>query len=379
MKAVVLLVDDQAIVAETVRAMMADAADLELHWCDDPKLALKTAERVKPSVILQDLVMPGVDGLMLVKFFRASAATKNVPIVVLSSTEDAVTKARAFGSGAHDYIVKLPDPIELLARVRHHASAYRAHIERDLAFRQLSEARAHLKDEMTQAAEYAARLLPEPLSGDVSTSTAFAPSLDLGGDMLGFHRLADGRVTLYVLDVSGHGMGAALHGISVATVLRYRALPDTDFGAPPSVLAALCRAFPLYDYGGYHFTIWYGVYDPRTRALEYAVGGHPPALLVSKDGGVRELQAPGAFIGIDPDATFESRSVTIAPGDRVYVYSDGAYEIELAGGAMLGEEAFHEMLLAHSENLDGYVDQLRALRGGEILDDDTTVLMMRFA
>src|SRR4051812_24237819 len=90
----VLLVDDQAIVGESVRRMLADQPDVEFHFCADPSQALQVAERVQPTVILQDLVMPEIDGLLLVKFFRTHRATRDTPMIVLSSKEDPVVKAK---------------------------------------------------------------------------------------------------------------------------------------------------------------------------------------------------------------------------------------------------------------------------------------------
>ena len=105
----VLLVDDQAIIGEAVRRMLAAESDIEFHHCSDPTQALATANAIRPTVILQDLVMPDVDGLTLVKFFRANPATRDVPMIVLSSKEEPAIKAEAFALGANDYVVKLPD------------------------------------------------------------------------------------------------------------------------------------------------------------------------------------------------------------------------------------------------------------------------------
>src|SRR5262249_27526876 len=136
---VVLLIDDQAIVGETVRRMLADEADIEFHYCQDPARALPLANDLQPTVILQDLVMPDVDGLQLVKSFRANPATRDTPLVVLSSKEEPVIKAKAFALGANDYLVKLPDRLEVLARVRYHSRGYRSLLERNEAYRQLAE------------------------------------------------------------------------------------------------------------------------------------------------------------------------------------------------------------------------------------------------
>ncbi|MHB8903270.1 MAG: response regulator, partial [Thermoguttaceae bacterium] len=112
----VLLVDDQRIIGEAVREMLVDEPDIRFHFCQDPTRALQVAGEVRPTVILQDLVMPEIDGLTLVKFFRANPATRDVPMIVLSSKEEPVIKAEAFAVGANDYVVKLPDKLELIAR-----------------------------------------------------------------------------------------------------------------------------------------------------------------------------------------------------------------------------------------------------------------------
>jgi putative two-component system response regulator len=137
--AVVLLVDDQAIVGEAVRQMLAPESDIQLHFCQEPLKAIEIANKINPTVILQDLVMPDIDGLTLLKYFRANSATREVPMIVLSSKEEATTKAQAFALGANDYIVKLPDRIELVARIRHHSRGYRAQLERDEAYARLAE------------------------------------------------------------------------------------------------------------------------------------------------------------------------------------------------------------------------------------------------
>jgi signal transduction histidine kinase len=119
----VLLIDDQPFVGEAVRRLLADDPDIAFHFCADPQQAVETATLVSPTVILQDLVMPGMDGLELLARFRANPATAETPIIVLSTKEDARVKRDAFGSGASDYLVKLPDKVELLARVRYHSQA----------------------------------------------------------------------------------------------------------------------------------------------------------------------------------------------------------------------------------------------------------------
>jgi putative two-component system response regulator len=122
---VVLLVDDQAIVGAGVRRHLSGEGDIVLHFCMGAEGALEMAARLRPTVILQDLVMPGVDGLEMITAFREQEATRQTPLIVLSSKEEAATKAEAFRRGANDYLVKLPEQVELVARIRYHTRAYR--------------------------------------------------------------------------------------------------------------------------------------------------------------------------------------------------------------------------------------------------------------
>ncbi len=134
----VLLIDDQACVGEVIRRALSSEADIELHVCTDPRRALNTAMQLQPSVILQDLVMPGIDGLDLVRVWRTTPATSKIPVIVLSTEEESTVKHAAFLAGANDYLVKLPDAIELIARIRYHSSAYQAMRHRDEALDFLS-------------------------------------------------------------------------------------------------------------------------------------------------------------------------------------------------------------------------------------------------
>lgn len=120
----VLLVDDQATVNEAVQSMLASETDITCHYCCDGEAALQQAIALSPTVILQDLIMPDIDGMAIVKQLRAHSKTSDVPIIMLSTNDDATTKAKAFAIGVNDYLVKLPDQIELIARVRYHSGAY---------------------------------------------------------------------------------------------------------------------------------------------------------------------------------------------------------------------------------------------------------------
>lgn len=382
----VLLVDDQMIIAEAVRRMLAGEDDIIFHYCSDPTKAIQTAMEVKPTVILQDLVMPDIDGLTLSRYFRANPATKQVPLIVLSTKEDPKVKAEAFAVGANDYIVKLPDKIELLARIRYHSRSYIRLLERNEAYEKLVESQEALNAELRQAAEYVISLLPEPLKGDIATSWHFIPSTQLGGDSFGYHWLDENHFAIYLLDVCGHGVGAALLSISAMNVLRSQTLPHADFGDPKSVLKGLNETFPMEKQNNMFFTMWYGVYDKTTKRLTYASGGHPPAVLITGESKAKArvalLKTPGLVIGGMSDVEFSNAFIDVGKYNRLYVFSDGVYELDKPDGTMMQLDELVDLLTQPSakgvSDIDRILNHAKSLRGQKGFDDDFSLVEVVF-
>jgi len=335
-KATVLLIDDQPMIGEAVRRMLAGEADIAYHYLKDPTKALETAEAIKPTVILQDLVMPEIEGLDVVKLFRANESTREIPMIVLSTKEEASTKAQAFALGANDYIVKLPDRLELLARIRYHSKGYIAQLERNEAYQALEKSQKLLASEVASAAEYVQSLLPAKYTeGKVKADWRFVPSTGLSGDTFGYHWIDDRHFAFYLLDVVGHGVAAALLSVSALNSLRSGALPGVNFLDPGQVMTGLNNRFQMSQQGEKCFTAWYGVYDTEERVVRYAGGGHPPALLISGDNAetatATELHSTGPVVGTFDDMDYGTDTVQVGPFAILFVYSDGVFEIEVEG------------------------------------------------
>ncbi len=373
----VLLVDDQEIVAKQVESMLQDQPDIRFYYCKNPVEALQMAIEVSPTVILQDLVMPDVDGLMLVRFFRANKTTALIPMIVLSSKEEPKVKAEAFAYGANDYIVKLPDKIELLARIRHHSDGYIRLLERNEAYDALKVSQARLNAELKEAANYVSSLLPRPLTGKIQTDWRFIPSTELGGDIFGYHWLDDHHFVIYLLDVCGHGVGAALLSISVMNVLRSGSLPHTDFTDPVAVLRSLNKTFPMEKHNFMFFTLWYGVYNKDSRILMYATGGHPPGLLLIGKNAI-ELKTDGLIVGGMEEGMYEKASCRIPPNSTLYLFSDGAYEIMSEKGILLPFETFIERV-KEANSLDALISFSKAYGGDKPFQDDLSLLKVTFS
>jgi len=173
----VLLIDDQAIVAQSVRRLLANQPNIDLHYCSDPEDAIKVANDIHPTVILQDWVMPSIDGPGLLQLFRANPSTAETPIIVLSSEENPEVKSQAFAAGANDYLVKLPDKIELIARIRYHSKAHLNRIQRDEVFRRLRESQQQLSESNVALISLNQRL--EEASGKLNIAVREAEQLTL--------------------------------------------------------------------------------------------------------------------------------------------------------------------------------------------------------
>jgi len=191
----VLVVDDQRLIGVSVERMLSDDPEMEVHFRQNAAAALQAAAALKPTVILQDLVMPDVEGSEMVARYRALPETEHVPVIMLSAVEEPAVKARLLAGGASDYLVKLPDAIELAARVRLHSEAHARLLERNAAFAALERANAELAHERERADRLLHAILPRSVADRLKAGPQVIADLHpavtvLFADMCGFTELA---------------------------------------------------------------------------------------------------------------------------------------------------------------------------------------------
>lgn len=243
-------------------------------------------------------------------------------------------------------------------------------------------AAASLASDIAKARSYVNALLPPPIAeGPVRAAWTFQPCAALGGDAFGYHRDGD-WFHAYILDVSGHGVGAAMHSVSVMNVMRQQALPGVDMRDPAAVLAALNDMFDMEKHHGMYFTMWYGVLHVPTRRLDYAAGGHHPALLHAPGTGeARALPARGAGIGTMPGFAYRAASTELPTGVRLHLFSDGAVELAADITETWGPRQVAQTLCASddwAECPERLYRRVRDLSGMRPLDDDFSVLTVQF-
>jgi phosphoserine phosphatase RsbU/P len=163
-----------------------------------------------------------------------------------------------------------------------------------------------IHNDLKKAEDYIKSLLPKPINNDkCKISSHFIPSAQLGGDTFGYHFLDGDNLAIYLIDASGHGVGSALHSVSVLNTLRFETLQDCNFYNPSSVMKSLNRVFKMAEHNNLYFTLWYGVLNLRTLELTHAESGHPPALVFSPNSSLEECESSNYLIGVLDDYDFE--------------------------------------------------------------------------
>jgi hypothetical protein len=257
--------------------------------------------------------------------------------------------------------------------LKHECRSRREYVESDALDRDLSTASAYVD----------ALLPPKILEGPIRADWWFKPSTKLGGDAFGYAPLPDGRFAAYLMDVSGHGAAAAMHSVAVMNVLRQRALPDTDMAQPAAVLRALNEMFQMERHAEMYFTLWYGVFDPESRRLDYACAGHHAAYMAPADrSGIIPLRTRNPMIGAVSGRSFLSDSVEVPAGASLYVFSDGVFEIVTKDDQQWGLQDFLPLLLQPSakgvsEGERLFDEVVRVARPGG-LDDDFSLVVLTF-
>jgi serine phosphatase RsbU (regulator of sigma subunit) len=246
--------------------------------------------------------------------------------------------------------------------------------------------RAHqMEHDLAVAGSYVRALLPAPLtSGPVHTTWHFVPSMQLGGDAFGYRWLDDTTFVFYLIDVSGHGAGSAMHSATVVNLLRQQALPGVDFRTPADVLSNLNVRFQMEHHGGLFFTMWYGVYRTVDRTLTFSTAGHHPAYLVSADRqAARPLGTEALMIGAMDDTTYQTQQAFVPAGSALYLFSDGAFEVDTLAGDMWRLKDFVPLLTAptHPDTPEPVrlYRTVAAAAGRDPLADDFSLMMLTFA
>jgi len=339
------------------------------------------------DLVLLDVLMPDIDGYSVLGRVKANPALRHIPVIMISALDEIEAVVRCIEAGAEDFLPKPFSPTLLRARIGASLEKKNFRDQEQAYLRQIEETRKRLEKELQEAARYVVSILPPPMEEPFSISWVYDPSTELGGDSFGYHWIDESHFAIYLLDVCGHGVGAALMSVAAINVIRNHSLPDTDFLDPANVLSSLNEAFQMERHNNMFFTIWYGVYDASSRTICHSSGGHPPALLLKPQasGGdrVELLRCPGMLIGAMPAISYRSATTEVPAHSRLFVFCDGVYEIKRPDNTMLDfDDEFVPYLISNGRSpsiADDVLSWVRLMRGGDKLADDFSFLAMDFS
>ncbi len=260
----------------------------------------------------------------------------------------------------------------------------------------LFRANQRMKRDLDAAARVQQTLLPEgfPEIQGLNFAWTYRPCDELAGDALNIVRINDDLIALYLLDVSGHGVPAALLSVTATRSLHPRAggAPslvagpgiNPDAVAPALVAARLNTLYPMESNGDHYFTMIYGLLDVRTHRLRFTVAGHPAPILVREGNPPRRLDMMGFAIGMIDEAEFDESVIDLRRGDRLFLHSDGLTEEVNGHDEEFGNERLFSAIadgqtLGLQDTIDSLVQKVVAWRGDEHLRDDVSILAVSVA
>jgi len=381
----ILVVDDNLVNRELLGRHL-ERQGHQVRAAADGASALELLGRESFDIMLLDVMMPGMNGYQLLERVKSDDRLKDLYVIVISALADTQSIARCIQLGAEDYLPREFEPVILKARIESCLEKKRLEAERELYVDALVEAQERLRAELRGGAAYVRGLLPPRIAlPGLRTDWMFIPSASLGGDAFGYNAVGEGKLALYLIDVSGHGIEAALYSVTLLNLLKTQVLPGVDFANPASVLARLNASFRMEEQNNLYFSAWYGVYDPRSRSLAYASAGSPPAVLVLPGGGAVELSSEGAIVGMDVSSVYRVRECLVPSKSRLYLFSDGVYEFRDRSGGIFGLEPFAGLLAARAaaapegaSALDGVLKDVQSRSSKTRFSDDVSLVEFCF-
>jgi phosphoserine phosphatase RsbU/P len=387
----ILVVDDVSANLQVLTGMLKERG-YKARPVPNGKLALLAARKDPPDLILLDINMPEMNGYEVCQQLKADPDLQGIPVIFISALNENLDKVKAFATGGVDYITKPFQMEELHARVETHLKLRRLQIELEASNARLANVNDRMTRDLKAAAKIQETFLPRDLPRVPGAEFAwiYRPCDELAGDGLNVIPLGNGKVGLYILDVSGHGVASALLSVTLSRLLSPLSEPTSilngngavrnrlDITPPAEVAARLNQLFPFDSATEQFATMLYGNLDAATGEFRYVSAGHPGPVHLPSNGDPVILESHGSPIGLAEDA-YAERSVRLAAGDRLYVYSDGVTEAMDPAGKQFGDARLLETIARGrskplQESVTTLLDENAQWRGSARPQDDISIL-----
>lgn len=357
---IILIVDDNLLNLQVTAKILKEKGFL-ISLAQDGETALNMLEQQTPDLILLDIMMPGIDGLEVCRKIKQNKKLKEIPVIFLTAKDQIKDLVEGFKAGGVDYISKPFNRNELLIRVKNHLTISFLTNELRETYKSLKKNQLVLEKDLMAAAEIQKSLLPSknikfPF---LDVAWEFQPCGSVGGDIFNVIQLKDNHYALYMVDVSGHGVEAALVAVTVAQALQKSscivAKPEDkkelskSINSPSNVLSELNNQFPLERFDKF-FTIIYAHLDCNTGILTYSHAGHPLGFVLKKDKDIYPLDKGGTIIGLDEPIPFKEEKIKLSNGDKIIFYTDGVIENINTDGEMYEQKRFEEKIQEFSKH-----------------------------
>jgi sigma-B regulation protein RsbU (phosphoserine phosphatase) len=392
----ILIVDDTPANLQVLAGMLKDRG-YKVRPVPSGKLALAAAQRDPPDLILLDINMPEMNGYQVCEHLKADELLAGIPVIFISALTEQLDKVKAFATGGVDYITKPFQMEELHARVETHLKIRRLQLELEETNARLQRVNTRMSHDLKAAAKIQRTFLPRetPATPGVEFAWNYQPCDELAGDGLNIIPLGDGKIGLYILDVSGHGVSSALLSVTLSRLLsppsdassilfRNAGFPDRlEVTRPSEVADLLNRLFPFDTATEQFATLMYGDLDVASGNFRYVCAGHPGPLHLPAKKLPILLETPGFPIGLAEEA-YGEQQIQLAPGDRLYLYSDGLPDAMSAAGSRFGDARLVEAISrTRGQPLRVGIDSLLAeivqWQGGDSPNDDISILALEIA
>jgi sigma-B regulation protein RsbU (phosphoserine phosphatase) len=381
-----LLVDDNEDNRYTLSRRLRREGYENLTTANDGQQALDLLQSRPFDLVLLDVMMPGLNGYDVHERMRADIRLRHIPVIMISALDETGSVIRCVELGAEDYLPKPFNPTLLRARVG-------ASLEKKRLRDEIVQALSQIEAELQAARQIQLSMVPTeflvPTSErPVEVYATLEPARRVGGDLYDFFWGEDGRMYFVVADVSGKGAPAALFMARTKTMIRliatlYR-LPEGGPMEPHRIIEKVNEGLSLENQQDMFVTVFLGVLDPATATLSFCNAGHNLPYLVRKINGVSAVNgARGKPLGIRPTFTYQTESLELAPGDSLFVYTDGITEALNTADELFSDERLEEALrslttVSVSEMVSGVMERVRAFAAGAVQADDIAAMALRF-
>ena len=378
--ATILLVDDEKLARMVTRKRLERLGHRILE-AEHGKQALDMLEEHGVDLIISDWMMPEMDGPTFCEAVKAHEKFRSIPIILMTALDQPAQIAEGLQRGADDFLTKAASDQEVTARVNAGLRTGRLIGDLENSYTVIAEKQSEMEAEVKCATQFVTSLLPKAgeVAPGVQMDWEFIPSLGLGGDLFQVTRWGNDYLGMAILDMSGHGIGPALRAVSLSLTFRAEHMAQTHPTYDPGeIVASLNKENPLTDDGEY-FTIWIGALHLPTRRLRYASAGHP-AVVLTRNGQPMQQIGPKTWpIGFGIEEVYVSEEISLLPGDRLYMFSDGIYEVFSPDDELWDRKGFESACQTiHAQplkkGLQWVVQQAKAWQRQETFGDDVALV-----